>query len=681
MTIGVEEAWLLPVIPLGAFVIIALFHNFLPRQGDWLSVGAIFTSWVLFFFVLADAVTDYPEHLPGVRAWEWITAGNFRIDIGFYVDETALVMLFVVTTVALMVNVYSTGYMRERHGLTEEEARRLVGTRSLAAVGAHGADDGGAGVGHVESAAEAEIPAAIPEPNYGWFFASLSLFAFSMLLLVLADNLLVLFAAYELVGLCSFLLIGFYWERRSAAEAAKKAFVTTRVGDVGFLIGVILLWRATGTFNISAILEAAEAGVMSDTYLTVATAAIFLGAMGKSAQVPLHVWLPDAMEGPTPVSALIHAATMVVAGVYLVARLLPLFELAPGMSTTVLIVGMVTALFGAIVALAQTDLKRVVAYSTISNLGIMMVALGLGSVTAAMFHLMTHAFFKACLFLGSGSVIHATHTQEMGELGGLWRKMKITSATFIIAALANAGVFPLAGFWSKDEILAVLTDNANVGWFVATLVWVAISGIYTARMVIYTFFGAPRSDHAAHAHESPFSMTSTLLFLAALSVVAGFVVIPGFAEGIGLPHGFGELVYNPAEDHGHAFHFNMSLAVAGTVAVLLGILFALYMFTEMARVRRFTAAVPDIYTIVKNKFYFDEMYQWLIDRVVLVVAFGIAWFDRHLINDTGVDGTSSLTNYLGFRLKFHETGKLPNYALVIVLGVLTLAVIALSTRS
>ena len=630
MTIGVEQAWLLPVIPLGAFVVIAFFHNYLPRQGDWIGVLAHLAAFVLVFFVLADALTDYPDRLPGVSSYEWITAGNFRIDLGFLVDEVALVMLFVVTTVALMVNIYSTGYM---HG----------------------------------------------EARYGWFFAVLSLFAFSMLLLVLADNLLLLFAAYELVGLCSFLLIGFYWERRSAAEAAKKAFVTTRIGDVGFLVGVILLWRATGTFNIRDIIEAAEAGAMSDTYLTIAVLGIFLGAMGKSAQVPLHVWLPDAMEGPTPVSALIHAATMVVAGIYLVARTLPLFELAPGMPTVVLAVGMLTALFGAIVALAQTDIKRVIAYSTLSNLGIMMVALGLGSVTAAMFHLMTHAMFKACLFLGAGSVIHATHSYGFEPLGGLWRKMKITGTTFIIAALANAGIIPLAGFWSKDEILHALDIHANQTWYLVALVWVVLSGIYTARLVIYTFLGRPRDHHIYdHTHESPFTMTLPLLILGALSVVAGFVIIPGFAEGIGLPGGFGELVYTAGE-HGEEWHFNLGLATAGTLAALAGILFAFYLLSDLRRMHRFTAAIPDLYTIVKNKFYFDEMYQWLIDRVILVLAFGIAWFDRRLINDTGVDGTSNLTNYLGFRLKFHVTGKLPNYALVIVLGVLTLAVIAFST--
>ncbi len=701
---GIQEAWLLPVIPLGAFVIIALLHNFLPRKGDVIGILAILASWILFFFVLRDALIDYPAKIPGVNGYEWIRAGNFGIDVGFYVDQVTLVMLFVVTTVALMVNIYSMAYM---HG----------------------------------------------EARYGWFFAVLALFAFSMLMLVLADNLLLVYAAWELVGVCSFFLIGFYWERRSAAEAAKKAFVTTRIGDVGMLVGIILLWRATGTFNIQEIIEAAEAGEIGKTYLTVASLFLLLGPIGKSAQVPLHVWLPDAMEGPTPVSALIHAATMVVAGIYLVARVLPIFEAATGVTTLILTIGMITAIFAAIVALAQTDLKKVIAYSTLSNLGIMMVALGLGSVTAAMFHLMTHAFFKACLFLGAGSVIHSTGTQEMGEMGGLRKFMPITFITFFIAALANAGVIPLAGFFSKDEILLALDKHANPAWFIVTLFWVALSGMYTARMLYYTFFGQYRGGgdaHGAHPaamavapaglqhaavaagsrglhgagdmpagdvvhgttivatgghdthgavggdshaatpahdgghggtpHESPFAMTFPLIVLGVLSIVAGFVILPGVAEGIGLPDGFGALVFNLHEGP-EEYHFSAGLATAGTVGVLLGILIAGFIVTDAARVRRFTASMPEFYNLVKNKFYFDDMYQWLIDRVILVLAFGIAWFDRHLINDVGVDGTSSLTSYLGFRMKFAQTGRIPNYALAIVVGILILAVVAFSTRT
>jgi NADH-quinone oxidoreductase subunit L len=310
-----------------------------------------------------------------------------------------------------------------------------------------------------------------------------------------------------------------------------------------------------------------------------------------------------------------------------------------------------------------------------------MVALGLGSVTAAMFHLMTHAFFKACLFLGAGSVIHSTHTQEMEPLGGLRRKMPITSTTFIIAAAANAGIIPLAGFWSKDEILNALNLHANAAWFVLMLLWVFLSGVYTARLVGRVFLGEPRDRTIYdHAHESPFSMTFPLLVLGLLSVVAGFVIIPGIAEAVGLPDGFGALVYTTFE-HGEEWHWSTGLAVAGTVSALLGFFLAGFLLAVPGRMARFTAAIPELYGLVRNKFYFDEMYQWLIDRVILVMAYGIAWFDRHLINDTGVDGTSSLTSYFGFRLKFAQTGKLPNYALAIVVGVLTLVVVAFTTRT
>ncbi|MBI2760073.1 MAG: hypothetical protein HYX51_01440 [Chloroflexi bacterium] len=586
--IGVREAWLIPVIPLGAFVIIAFFHNYLPRKGDFIGVLAILTSFVLTFVVLYDAIDGYPAKLPGLNGYEWLQAGRFNIEIGFFVDEIALVMLVVVTTVALMVNIYSMGYMQERHSLTPEEQRRLLPAGAAAGHGgghdAHGSGHDPHAGGHsedIESSTHHEAPAAVKEPRYGWFFAALSLFAFSMLTLVLADNLLLLYAAWELVGICSFLLIGFYWERRSAAEAAKKAFVTTRIGDVGMLIGIILLWKATGTFNIREILEFAEQGRIGQTYLVVASLCLFLGPMGKSAQMPFHVWLPDAMEGPTPVSALIHAATMVVAGIYLVARMLPLFQ-AADVEIVILVVGMVTAIFAAIVALAQTDLKKVIAYSTLSNLGIMMVALGLGSVTAA-----------------------------MGRV----------------------------------------------------------------------FLGEPRDRTIYdHAHESPFSMTFPLLVLGALSLVAGFVIIPGVAESIGLPDGFGALVYTTFE-RPEEWRWSTGLAVAGTVSALLGFFLAGFLLAVPGRMARFTAAIPELYGLTKNKFYFDEMYQWLIDRVVLVMAYGIAWFDRHLINDTGVDGTSSLTSYFGFRLKFAQTGKLPNYALAIVIGVLTLVVVAFTTRT
>ena len=432
---GAEQAWLLAAIPAGMFFVIALFGRYLPRQGDYLGVLAIGTSFVLSFFVLADYLSFYDFEAGKTAITEsmkWSTVGvgetAFKLRMGIYVDQMTIVMFGVVTTVALMVNIFSIAYMKG-------------------------------------------------EPRYYWFFAVLQLFVASMLMLVMADNLLLVYIAWELVGVCSFLLIGFYWEKRSATEAAKKAFITTRIGDVGLLIGIILLWRATGTFDIREIIEIAEQGGIGSTYLFVSVLFVFLGCMGKSAQVPFHVWLPDAMEGPTPVSALIHAATMVVAGVYLTARLLPLFEVADGTLLIVTIVGLVTALSTGFMALAQTDIKKVLAYSTVGQLGFMFVALGSGHPDAAIFHLMTHAFFKALLFLGSGSVIHGTHhNQEMEKLGGLWKKMPITGTTFLAGSLALAGVVPLAGFWSKDEIL-----HASQSWSGSwVLILLAVAAVMTA---------------------------------------------------------------------------------------------------------------------------------------------------------------------------------------------------------
>lgn len=631
---GAEQAWLLPAIPACAFVLLAFFRNALPRKGDWLSILAILASFIGFFFVLTNFLANGSQ--PVDVGFNWLNLGNYGLRIGFYVDQIAIVMIAVVTTVALMVNVYSSGYMRDHDG-------------------------------H-------------PEPRYGWFFAVLSLFAASMLTLVLADNFLLLYAMWEMVGICSFLLIGFYYERRSAVEAAKKAFVTTRFGDVGFLIGIILLWRATGTFDIQRIIHAATSGQVGGAYLTVAVLFLFSGAMGKSAQIPLHVWLPDAMEGPTPVSALIHAATMVVAGIYLVSRTLPMFETAPGAATVVLVLGIATALMAATIAIVMTDIKKIVAYSTISNLGIMMAALGAGALTGAMFHLMTHAFFKALLFLGCGAIIHQTEKQELSSLGGLWRKMPITAITFVIAGLANVGVPPLAGFWSKDEMFLGILHGANITYLILALLWVVLSGVYTARLVILTFFGTPKDIHAyEHAHDPGLTMTAPLVILAVLAAMSGFVAFEGVGKALGFPGGFTQFVYLHAPE---VLDLNPGLAVGSSLAAILAIIFAFYVWWgRVDRSSRFVAAMPDLYTLVTNKFYFDDFYQAMIDRVVLGVARILAWFDRNIVNNTGVNGTAAFTVWTGFKLKYQETGKLPNYALAIVFGVVVLVVIAFSTRA
>ena len=418
--IGIEWAWVIPALSASAFVVVALFGRWLPMRGAFVSVAAVLLGFVLFWLVLADLLANGG----GTFSVDWLVLGDVAVTWGVIVDRLSVTMIGLVTFVALLVQVYSIEYMRG-------------------------------------------------EPRYGWYFASHALFAAAMLALVLADNLVFLYLAWELVGLGSYLLIGFWHEKRSAAEAAKKAFVTTRIGDVGLLIGIILLYRATGTFDISGVIHAVENGVgtglVSQGTVNLAMFLVFLGAMGKSAQFPFHVWLPDAMEGPTPVSALIHAATMVAAGVFLVARLMPLFEMAPAVLLFVAVIGLITFAFAGTLALVVTDLKRVLAYSTISHLGLMMLSLGAFGMAVAIFHLLVHGVSKALLFLGAGSVTHGSGRTDIREMGGLWRAMPITAVTFTIGAASLAGLVPFSGFFSKEEALITVLDERGFAFFIPHL--------------------------------------------------------------------------------------------------------------------------------------------------------------------------------------------------------------------
>ncbi|MCH8814104.1 MAG: NADH-quinone oxidoreductase subunit L [Chloroflexi bacterium] len=631
---GMEQAWLIPALPAAAFVVITLVGKYLPRKGDWVAIGAIAASFVLFFFVLADLldVVDEPGFTGGEKSWEWVSFGDFEIRLGFFTDQITIVMLAVVSFVALMVQIYSVGYMRG-------------------------------------------------DPRYGWYFAVMSLFVAAMLTLVLADNLLLLYAAWEGVGFCSFLLIGFWWEKRAAAEAAKKAFITTRIGDVGLLIGILMLWREAGTFDISEIFEFAEAGGYGATYLTVAVLFLFAGAVGKSGQFPLHVWLPDAMEGPTPVSALIHAATMVVAGVYLVARMLPLFELADPIALNVVTgLGLTTVLISATMGLAATDIKRVIAYSTLNSLGLMMVALGSHSVTAAMLYLFVHAFFKALLFLGAGSVIHATEKQELDELGGLASRMPLTTVTFAVGTLAMIGIVPLAGFWAKDEILHFTEVGQNAGVYGLMLLSVFITSLFMTRLFIRTFLFKSRDPESRkHAHDAEPAMTVPLLILAVLAAISGFVVFSGVGEAMGFPGGFGEFVFL---EHAEEFEFNWDIVVLSTVLGAGGMMVG-YVFwaNDAVPATRMGELFRPVYNVLYNRFYIDHVYQFVIDRVVLTGSSIVSWFDRNIVNDTGVDGSAALALLAGWQLKFTSTGKLPNYALAISSGVIILALVFLIVKA
>ena len=549
---------------------------------------------------------------------------------GMIVDPLAVLMLGMVTLVALMIQVYSLGYMKG-------------------------------------------------DPRFGWYFAVHALFIASMLTLVLADNFLLLYIVWELVGICSYLLIGFWYERRSAAEAAKKAFITTRIGDVGLLVGILLLFREVGTFDMSTtfhqaeLLMAGEPSLLGTEAATAAAVLIFLGAMGKSAQFPFHVWLPDAMEGPTPVSALIHAATMVAAGVYLVARTFPIFEAVPDVLIVVAAIGLITALMGATMALVVTDLKRILAYSTISHLGLMMLSLGAFGYTAAIFHLMAHGFSKALLFLGAGSVMHSMNEEtDIRKMGGLQQVMPITALTFTVGALSLAGIPLFAGFWSKDEVLLAVLDHKNY-LLAFALIAAFLSAMYMARALYMVFFGRLKAENA-HVHESPPVMLVPMGVLAVLAVIFGFAAIRMTGSG-----GIGTFLFF---NHVHGFGPNPGI-MAGSIVLALGA-FALGWRVYMDRrisldpwKSRFAAAIR----VVSNKYYMDDAYQWGVDRAVLVFSRFIALFDRVVVNDMGVNTTGESFRRLGFKLRYHVSGRMYSYTLGMAVGAVVVAILwwALST--
>ncbi len=566
---------LIPVLPLIAFIVLLFIGKKRHDFASYFSIACISLSSFLSFFVFFKVVSGQ-EFLAG---FEWVVIGNYRIQMGFQIDSLAALMLVVVSIVATLIQIYSRGYM---HG----------------------------------------------DIRFNWYYAALSLFTASMLSLVIADNYLQLYISWELVGLCSYLLIGFWFEKEEAHQASKKAFIVTRIGDAGFFIGIMTLFTVTGSFGFQNIFEAAEA--MPLITVTAASILIFCGAIGKSAQFPLHVWLPDAMAGPTPVSALIHAATMVAAGVYLVARSFPLFHLSATAMSTVAIIGTITALMAATIALVAEDIKKILAYSTISQLGYMIFALGVGGYTAGVFHLMTHAFFKALLFLGAGSVIHATHTQNIKEMGGLGRSMKITSATFIIASLSIAGVFPLAGFWSKDEILLDSFASGNYLIFTIGELTAFLTAFYMFRLCFVVFFG----EEKGHSHESPANMTWPLMILAFLSITAGLVNTPLFGNW------FGRFVSSPYAHHAEPSWFVIFIS---SFMALFGIYMAyLVYYRRVISLKSIKRVFSLIYNLLANKYYFDEIYNFLFVIPVIGLSKGLAIIDLYLI-DGIVNGTSKLT--------------------------------------
>ena len=616
-----EWAWLIPSLPAVAFAFMVTLGRRMPNWTAIAATGSMAVSFALFFFVFADwfGAKSFPDDYTFIYSIDWLRAGDAVLTWGMWIDPITLTMVGLVTAAALGIQVYSWGYM------------------------AH-------------------------EPRFTWFFAVHSLFAASMLALVMADNLLLLYIAWELVGICSYLLIGFFYDRRPAAEAAKKAFITTRIGDVGLLIGILLLFRETGTFELSAIFAALEQGALSEGVVTGAAVLMLMGAIGKSAQFPFHVWLPDAMEGPTPVSALVHSATMVVAGVYLVARVFPFFEASDTASLLLLSLGAVTALGAAAMALVMTDIKRVLAYSTLTDLAFMMLALGAGSVTAGMFHLLLHGFAKATLFLGAGSVSHGSGQTDIRDMGGLRRVMPWTALAFGVGALSLGGLPPFGGFFSKDEVTLAVFHGQYGGVFLAVALTVGfMKALYMGRLFFSVFLGRLKPENE-HAHESGPSMLLPMLVFTTLGAAGGLLAF-GWTDGY---QGFGYFVF--AGGHQEAFHLNWWIAGASTLLAVagFGIAWTAYV-TGSLSTEGIIKRVRPVHTLVANKFYVDEVYQWTIDRVALRAGNAVAWVDRAFVNDVGVNGPGVVTERSGKVMRRLQTGKLYNYALGMALGFLAVA--------
>jgi NADH-quinone oxidoreductase subunit L len=604
--------WLILFLPLLAAGMITLVTLRYRAASALLSIGAIVTGFVLTIaFIAANGWMPAP-------AWvtpDWLTIGNLSVDFGLELDALSLMMMLIVTGVGGAIHIYSFGYMRG-------------------------------------------------DPGWSRYFACLSLFTFSMLGVVLANNFILMFIFWELVGVSSYLLIGFWFERPSAADAAKKAFITNRLGDFGFLLGILIVWTALGSLNFSVLQYALTAHPAAlGVQASIAGLLIFCGAMGKSAQFPLHVWLPDAMEGPTPVSALIHAATMVAAGVYMLCRVI--FLLDPPALQFIAWTGGVTALLSAVIAIQQNDIKRILAYSTLSQLGYMVMAVGLSGPTPAIFHLTTHAFFKALLFLGAGSAILALHhEQDIWRMGGLCKKMGITFWTFLIGTLALCGVPPFSGFYSKDSILAQALEQKNYPLFALGAAVAGLTTFYMFRLFYVAFVGKPRTEAAGHAHESPPVMTWPLIVLAVFALIGGFIPISeiyapqftGKAHGLTLIQRLLEPLHAPVP------------MIAGLVMVAIGWLAARAMYQNTAD-DPLSAKLGALSRAMKNRFYIDEIYEATVIRAHDFIAAVADSIDRWVVEGFCLGLVRGGTDFAGRATRLMQTGNLQTYAFLFALGV------------
>jgi len=626
-----EYTLLILILPLLSFTVLGLVDSkWKPQVAGTIGTAVLATVAILayytayVYFTTANISGEYQKIIAFQTEWVRFTE-HLHIDLGILLDPISVMMLVVISTVSLMVHIYSLSYM---HG----------------------------------------------EKGFERYYAFLSLFTFSMLGLVVATNIFQMYIFWELVGVSSYLLIGFYYTKPEAVAASKKAFIVTRFADLGFLIGILILSFYTKTFDFGILTSGQEsvfAGATGISFLgfsvlSWATALIFIGGAGKSAMFPLHIWLPDAMEGPTPVSALIHAATMVVAGVYLVARLFPVYYFyTPEVLHGIAYVGAFTALFAAVIACVQTDIKRVLAFSTISQIAFMMVGLGVSGMgghhglgyMASLFHLFTHAMFKALLFLGAGSVIHAVHSNEMSKMGGLRKYMPVTHITFLIACLAIAGIPPFSGFFSKDEILtAAFEFNPILG---ATMSFIAgLTAFYMFRLYYGIFWGKEHKHHHT-PHESPFAMKLPLLFLALVTIFAGFIP-------------FGEFVTNDGALY--EIHLDWTIAGISVAVAVISILLATIMYRKESKIpEKLEVSFAGLHKSASKRFYIDEVYQFITKKIIFKnISTPIAWFDRHVIDAT-MDGFAKVTQWSSARLKGLQTGDVQDYAYTILLGALIIA--------
>jgi NADH-quinone oxidoreductase subunit L len=633
--------WLIPALPLAGFGVLLVAGR---RLGDpaagWLATLVVAASFGVTVAVLTDLLSrPAEERVLTQTLFTWVPAGALRVGAGLLADPLSVAMALFVTGVGSLIHLYAIGYMRG-------------------------------------------------DPGFSRFFTYLNLFVFSMLTLVLADNFLLMFLGWEGVGVCSYFLISFWFERPAAATAGKKAFVTNRVGDWGFMLAIFLVFSSLGTVQYAGVFAGAE--TLTKTTATAIALLFFVGAVGKSAQLPLYLWLPDAMEGPTPVSALIHAATMVTAGVYLMVRISPILELAPAALTVVATVGVITAFFAAAAACAQDDIKRVLAYSTISQLGFMFLAVGSKAYVAAVFHMVTHAFFKALLFLGAGSVIHGLHEeQDMKRMGGLRRFMPLTAATFIAGWLAIAGIPPFAGFWSKDEIIATAFHTHHYPIYAVALLTAFVTALYMTRAVVLTFFGSYRGS--AHPHESPLVMTVPMVVLAALSAGAGFLNAPFshlFRNWLGPP--FGPAGHEP---------YSFALAGISVLTALAGVALGWRLYGRQPE-RDPLLRLGPAYTLLVRKYFLDDLYlrgivrpiqyglsavaDWTNQRVLDGAVNAAAWLarkisvgvdevDRRAV-DGAVNGVAFSTSRTGGLLRYIQSGNVQRYAVFLFVGVAVLAI-------